>query len=41
MYKQPDLDRASDEGHESEEAWLEQAEAQAEILAEWESEEAD
>lgn len=41
MYKQPDPDlELLDEGLEDDEAWLERAEAQAEIWADWASEEA-
>jgi hypothetical protein len=37
MYKPPDTDLEPDEGLEDNEAWLEQAEAQAEIEADWEA----
>lgn len=39
MYKQPDPDLEPNEELEDDEAWLEQAETQAEIWADWESEE--
>lgn len=40
MYKQPDPDTEPNESLEDDEAWLEQAEAQAEVWADWEREEA-